>query len=79
MTLAEFLEPLQTTTATLVLKDFTSGNEIVTMKAAGYINLDNSLEESEVKSWGMSISPATLTVSVNITTSQTTEVTNEES
>ena len=75
MTLTEFLQPLQTTNATLILKDFTSGNEIVTMKAAGYTNLDDTLEASEVKAWQVAVPPTTLTVSVSVTTG----VSNEES
>lgn len=51
MTLAQFLEPLQTTNANLIIKDFTSGNELVSMKAAGYTNLDTNIENGEVKSW----------------------------
>lgn len=66
MTLTQFLEPLQTTNATLILKDFTSGNEIVNMKAAGYANLDESLETSEVKSWQITAPIPTIVVTVAV-------------
>ena len=51
MTLAEFLTPLVTPTANLILKDFTTGSEIVNMKASGFSSLEASIENSEVKSW----------------------------
>ena len=66
MTLTQFLEPLQTTNATLILKDFTSGNEIINMKAAGYTNLDESLETSEVKSWQIIAPIPTIVVTVAV-------------
>ena len=75
MTLAEFLAPLQTNNVTLVLKDKTSGNEIVNMKAGGYTHLDDTLEASEVQSWQLSIPQTSITVTIN---TATPEVTNEE-
>lgn len=66
MTLAQFLEPLSTTNANLIVKDFTSGNEIVNMKAAGYTNLDSSIEGGEVKSWQVGTPLPTITVVIAV-------------
>ena len=54
MKLGEFLAGLTTPNVLVVLTDLNSGNEIITLKAAGYESLDDSVENREVKQWSIS-------------------------
>ena len=51
MTLKQLLETLQTGTATVVVIDLDSNEELVSIKASGFANLDDALEAREVKQW----------------------------
>ena len=51
MKLSDILSVLTTPNVTVVVKDVTSGAEIVSMKASGYTNLDDTLENRTVAQW----------------------------
>ena len=51
MKLSDILSTLTTANVTVVVKDLTSGAEIVSMKASGYANLDDTLENRTVAQW----------------------------
>lgn len=51
MKLSDILSVLTTPNVTVVVKDLTSGNEIVSMKASGYANLEDTLENRTVAQW----------------------------
>ena len=51
MKLSDILSTLTTANVTVVVKDLTSGAEIVSMKASGYANLDDTLENRVVAQW----------------------------
>jgi len=51
MTLSGILSTLTTSNVTVTVKDLTSGTEIVSMKASGYANLDDTLEARTVAQW----------------------------
>ena len=51
MTLSEFLAALKTDNVTVTIVDHTTSNEIVTIKAAGYASLDDTIENREVQQW----------------------------
>ena len=51
MKLSDILSVLTTPNVTVTVKDLTSGAEIVSMKASGYANLDNTLENRTVAQW----------------------------
>lgn len=51
MKLSDILSVLTTPNVTVVVKDLTSGAEIVSMKASGYTNLDDTLENRTVAQW----------------------------
>lgn len=51
MKLSDILSVLTTPNVTVVVKDLTSGAEIVSMKASGYANLEDTLENRTVAQW----------------------------
>ena len=51
MKLDEFLAALKTPNVQVVLVDLSSSAEIITLKAAGYASLDDTIENREVKQW----------------------------
>lgn len=51
MKLSDILSTLTTANVTVVLKDVTSGNEIMSFKASGYSNLEDTLENRTVAQW----------------------------
>ena len=51
MKLSDILSTLTTANVTVVVKDLTSGAEIVSMKVSGYANLDDTLENRTVAQW----------------------------
>lgn len=51
MKLSDILSVLTTQNVTVVLKDVTSGAEILSFKASGYANLDDTLEARTVAQW----------------------------
>ena len=51
MKLSDILSVLTTPNVTVVVKDLASGNEIVSMKASGYTNLEDTLENRTVAQW----------------------------
>lgn len=51
MTLAQLLSTLKTANVTVSIADLTTGDEIVSIKAAGYANLDDALEARQVEQW----------------------------
>jgi len=51
MTLSEFLSTLTTTNVTAVIKDVTSGTELISLKVSGYASLDNALESRTIAQW----------------------------
>lgn len=53
MKLSDFLAALTTMNMQIVLTDLDTGAEIVSMKAAGYANLDDTLENRQVMQWAV--------------------------
>ena len=51
MKLSDILSTLTTPNVTVTVKDLTSGAEIVSLKASGYANLDDTLENRTVAQW----------------------------
>ena len=51
MKLSDILGALTTANVTVTVKDLSTGAEIVSMKASGYENLDNTLENRTVAQW----------------------------
>lgn len=51
MKLSDILSVLTTPNVTVVVKDLTSGAEIVSFKASGYANLEDTLENRTVAQW----------------------------
>jgi len=51
MKLSDILSVLTTPNVTVTVKDLTSGAEIVSMKASGYANLEDTLENRTVAQW----------------------------
>lgn len=51
MTVAQFLSTLTAPGVNVTLKDLDTGDEIVTIKAAGYASLDDTVEAKVIKQW----------------------------
>ena len=51
MTLSEFLSTLTTANVTATVKDVTSGTELISLKASGYANLDDTIESRTIAQW----------------------------
>lgn len=51
MKLSDILSTLTTPNVTVVVKDLASGSEIVSIKASGYANLEDTLENRTVAQW----------------------------
>lgn len=51
MTLGDFLSVLTTNNVTVIIKDVTSGSELISLKASGYANLDNAIENRTIAQW----------------------------
>ena len=51
MTLSEFLSTLTTANVTATVKDVTSGSELISLKASGYANLDDTIESRTIAQW----------------------------
>jgi len=54
MKLSEFLAALKTPNVQVSIVDLASSTEIVTLKAAGYASLDDTIENREVVQWEVS-------------------------
>lgn len=53
MKLSDFLAPLATTNTIISLIDLDTKAEIVSFKAAGYANLDDTIESRKVEQWSI--------------------------
>lgn len=71
MKLSDFLAALTTTNMQIVLTDLDTGAEIVSMKAAGYANLDDTLENRQVMQWAV-----TNATTLKVTLGDTVQATN---
>lgn len=63
MNLSNFLATLTTENVQATLFDVVTGKEIITLKAAGYESLDDTLEAKEVKGWSIA-SPTKINITI---------------
>jgi len=73
MKLKEFLEALTTSNVQVTLCELDTGAEIVTIKAAGFASLDDTIENRKVMQWMIQSATAVKVVLGEVLTSTTTD------